>query len=196
MIERSRSVAAARSTKPPRRLTILMVALAVPLGLAAFGTGRSSSAATFTAASRSASTRAADGLAAAKGDVAAHRKKSGAFVPPGPAIDATSLKGKSVWYIPVGAAVPVFQVEAHGIKQALAKLGMTYKTCDGKFLPAAAAACITQAVNAGAAGIIPDSVDPATVGTALAAAKEQGRSDRHCQRDRQGHVGAPVHHHG
>jgi ribose transport system substrate-binding protein len=103
--------------------------------------------------------------------VAAHRGVISSIPAPGPPIDVKSVRGKSIWYIPLGASIPVLQGEAQGIQQAARALGMSYSTCDGKLLPAQWAACINEAVNAGAAGIILDSIAPAAVSTALANAK-------------------------
>jgi ribose transport system substrate-binding protein len=65
----------------------------------------------------------------------------------------------------------VLQGEVGGIQQAARGLGMVYNTCDGKLMPAQWSACIMQAVNAGAAGIITDSIDPSTVAPAIAYAQ-------------------------
>jgi ribose transport system substrate-binding protein len=96
-----------------------------------------------------------------------YRKPSNAFVAPGPPVDASSLTGKTVWFIPLGAVIPALGVEAKGIQEAATGLGITVKTCDGKLQPAAASACISQATRSGADGILIDSITPQTVTTAL-----------------------------
>ena len=104
------------------------------------------------------------------------RKNLGLFANFRPAIcyeqlvDASSLKGKTVWFIPLGAVIPALGVEAKGIQEAADGLGVTVKTCDGKLQPAAASSCISQATKSGADGILIDSVTPQTVTTALRAA--------------------------
>jgi ribose transport system substrate-binding protein len=161
-----------------KRIAILAAVPVLAVGIAACGSDSSSStgtsgAAASTASSTTASTTSseASGVDAAKVAVEKGRQEVTGFTAPGPALDASKLKGGSVWYIPVSASIPVLQVEAKGVQEAAQALGLKYETCDGKFVPASASACIKQAINAGATGIISDSVDPTTVGPALAAAK-------------------------
>jgi ribose transport system substrate-binding protein len=150
-----------------------LTAATMSLSLGACGSSKKDSAstsgsgATTSASSGDPSSGAPSGVKIAAANVAAHRSITTSFVAPGPSIDARSLKGKTIWYLPVSAEIPVLQVEAAGVKQAAAALGMTYRTCDGQNLPADASACITQAVSAGAAGIITDSIDPTAVSTAI-----------------------------
>lgn len=129
------------------------------------GSAKTASATTTTASAGSSPTAAVEAL------VAKYRKPSNAFVAPGPAVDASSLKGKTVWFIPLGAVIPALGVEAKGIEEAAHGLGITVKTCDGKLQPAAASSCISQATKSGADGILIDSVTPQTVTTALRAAE-------------------------
>jgi len=106
--------------------------------------------------------------------VAAGSAPSNQFHSPGPALNATSLKGQSLWYIPLSSEIPVLAVEEDGIRQAANALGMTLHVCDGKLLPAAAAACINSAVAAGAKGILTDSIEVDSVSTAVANATSHG----------------------
>jgi ribose transport system substrate-binding protein len=156
-----------------KRIAILAAALLVALGTAACGSDSDSSSGSSSAATTPAANASSEdsGLAAAKAAVEKGRQEVTGFTAPGPTLDASKLKGGSLWYIPVSASIPVLHVEAKGIQESAAALGMKFETCDGKFVPASASACIKQAVNAGATGIITDSVDPTTVGPALAAAK-------------------------
>lgn len=158
-----------------RRVLVTATAAVATAALAA-GCGSSddnSSAAAPAPASTAAATTtaaAASPVAAVEALVAKYRQPSNAFVAPGPAVDASSLKGKTVWFIPLGAVIPALGVEAKGIQEAADGLGVTVKTCDGKLQPAAASACISQATKSGADGILIDSVTPQTVTTALRAA--------------------------
>jgi len=111
------------------------------------------------------------GVKAAEEEVEALRGETTKFTPPGPEFDASAAAGGTVWYIPVSAEIPVLAIESKGMEEAAQAAGMSYKACDGKFSPAAQSACITQAVNSNAAGVITDSVDPKSVGPALSAAK-------------------------
>lgn len=103
---------------------------------------------------------------AAAASIEAHRKPIAKFVPPGPAVDASSLAGKEIWFVPISTSIPIIPPQQEGIEQAVKALGMTVHVCDGSFVPATEASCLKQAVNAGAAGIITDAIDPATVSTA------------------------------
>jgi ribose transport system substrate-binding protein len=138
-------------------------------GLAA-GCGSSSSSTSSVAAAKASTSGAASPTSAVDKLVADHMKPNNAFRAPGPAVDAKSLKGKTIWFIPLGAVIPVLGVEAKGIQEAAEGLGVTVKTCDGKLQPAAAASCIKQATDSGADGILIDSVTPQTVAPALKAA--------------------------
>jgi ribose transport system substrate-binding protein len=129
-------------------------------------TNASTAAATTTATT----TDTADGTAAAAAAVDAHRKPIDSFDPPGPAVDAATLKGKEIWFIPVASVIPTIPPQEEGVKQGAEALGMSVHTCDGNFIPATEAACIKQAVNAGAAGIVTSAIDPLTVQTAVAEA--------------------------
>jgi ribose transport system substrate-binding protein len=104
--------------------------------------------------------------------VATHRGSVNKFVAAGPSLDAASVKGGSLWYVPISAELPNLAVTENGIHQAAQALGMTLQVCDGKLQPAAAAACINSAVSAGADGIMTDSILPSMVITAVANATQ------------------------
>src|SRR3954454_4366220 len=149
------------------RMKAAALALAATGLLAGCGDDASSPANTSTAA------RSSDGPAVAK-LVEQRKQPSNQFKAPGPPVDASSLKGKTIWFVPLGAVIPVLGVEAQGIEEAAEGLGVTVKTCDGKLQPAAAASCIKQASDSGADGILVDSVTPETVAPALKAAEAKG----------------------
>lgn len=151
------------------RVRVTSTVAVAALTLAVTACGSSSSKSSSAPASGGATTVAAaqpssGGGAAAV--VAARRKTIDAFVAPGPAVKGAGLHGKSVWFIPISGVIPIVAPQMAGVKQAISSLGATFHTCDGKFIPATVSACITQAVNAGADGIITDAVDPTTVSTA------------------------------
>jgi ribose transport system substrate-binding protein len=118
-------------------------------------------------ASAASAAGSSSGLAAAKAVIAAHTGPVDQFVAPGPAVNGKSLKGKSVWFVELGPA-PTFEDDAAGLQQATKALGMTVKICGGEYTPATEAGCITQAVDAHAAGILTDSFYPATTSIAYA----------------------------
>jgi ribose transport system substrate-binding protein len=69
-----------------------------------------------------------------------------------------SLKGKTVWYIPISLSVPVFAIGNSALHTALGKAGISEHACSGEANPSATAACINQAVAAHAGAIITDAV--------------------------------------
>jgi ribose transport system substrate-binding protein len=166
-IERSRR----RRGRWPARRFLVAAATAIAAASLTAGCGSSKDASNAAAATPSASSAEDSPVAAVEALVAKYRKPSNAFVAPGPAVDASSLRGKTVWFIPLGAVIPALGVEAKGIQEAADGLGITVKTCDGKLQPAAASSCISQATKSGADGILIDSVTPQTVTTALRAAE-------------------------
>ncbi|GAB2456592.1 sugar ABC transporter substrate-binding protein [Jatrophihabitans fulvus] len=78
-----------------------------------------------------------------------------------------SLKGKTVWYVPIGSAVPILNAFGSGVEQAVTKIGMRYKTCDGKFLPTTISQCLSQAASQGADAVITGYIDYALVPNAF-----------------------------
>ena len=75
-------------------------------------------------------------------------------VPATPVSGVPALKGKTVYYVPLVAAIPGFAATAVALKGSLAKAGLKLQVCDGQGNPSAIAACVGQATGAGAAGII------------------------------------------
>ena len=86
----------------------------------------------------------------------------------------SSLKGKTVYYIPLVQFIPGFVVTAATMKTALAKAGLSLQICNGQGQPSAVAACVQQAAGAGAAGIITDAIPYGMAQNALDAAKAKG----------------------
>jgi ribose transport system substrate-binding protein len=135
-----------------------------PAGSSTPAAAATSSAATSPASSAVASTAAASsapasGVAQAAAAVAAAENAASGFTAPGGALaNVASLKGKTVYYIPIALQVPFFQGAIQGLKDAYGPLGITVQTCDGGGSPSAISACLNQAVTAGAAAVITDSV--------------------------------------
>lgn len=84
-----------------------------------------------------------------------------------PVTGVSKLKGKTVWYIPIGSAVPILNAFGVGMKGALDKLGIKFQVCDGKFLPTTIASCINQAATQGADGVVTGYIDYQLVPTAF-----------------------------
>ena len=113
----------------------------------------------------------ADGLARAKAAVAQESQPTTNFQPPGPAINVHSLKGKSVWYVPISLAAPVFAISNATLKTALSKVGITEHSCSGDANPSTTSGCISQAVSQGAGAIITDAIPVALAANAFASAE-------------------------
>jgi ribose transport system substrate-binding protein len=86
----------------------------------------------------------------------------------------SSLKGKTVYYIPLVQFIPGFVVTAATMKTALAKVGVNLQVCNGNGVPSTVASCVQQATGAGAAGIITDALPYGMAENAFNAAKAKG----------------------
>lgn len=82
-----------------------------------------------------------------------------------PVPDAASLRGKTVWWVPLGP--PVDAGIGGTLKEAFGKLGVNVHTCDGKFLPTTVASCLEQAGNQNAAAVMTGYVDYKSIPTAF-----------------------------
>jgi ribose transport system substrate-binding protein len=69
------------------------------------------------------------------------------------------LRGKTVWYVPIGAAVPVLTATGTSMTEALGQAGVNVHVCDGKFVPTAVGACLQQAGTSGADAVVTSYVD-------------------------------------
>lgn len=87
-------------------------------------------------------------------------KEFSSVATPGPALDVSSLKGKTVFWIPITSQAPVFFVEQAAATEAFAAAGIKLQLCDGEANPAAVAKCVNQAIAAKAGGIISTSIPP------------------------------------
>lgn len=85
---------------------------------------------------------------------------------------AAALRGKTVWWIPLGPAVDAGVGPA--VDEAFSALGVTVRTCDGEFLPTTVATCLDQAVSQGADGVMTGYVDYRSVPAAFDAVLEAG----------------------
>lgn len=112
------------------------------------------------------------GVSRASAVVASLSRPTTSFPAPGPALrNVKSLRGKTVWYIPISLSVPVFAIGNSSLHTALGKAGVTEHACSGEANPSATAACINQAVAAGAGAIITDAVPAVLAANAFANAE-------------------------
>lgn len=151
--------------KSTLRRSVTTIAAIASVAVVASGCGSSSSS------SKSAGVSHA-GVARAKAEIAKLSQPTSSFPAPGPALtNVKSLKGKSVWYIPISLSVPVFAIANNALHTALSKAGINEHACSGESNPSATAACINQAVARGASAIITDSVPVVIAANAFASAE-------------------------
>lgn len=168
--------------KTPKRVALLGGVAALTLAVSACGSSSTSSpnagASTSTTASTGKGSSTAPGAttspAAAGGDFAALKADVAKYTGPvasystiKPVSGLAALKGKTIWYVPIGSAVPILNAFGVGMQGALAKLGIQFHTCDGKFLPTTIAACLDQAATQGADGVVTGYIDYKLVPTAF-----------------------------
>ena len=160
-----------KSTDTRRVLRGAAVAAAL-LALALTGTACGSTGATGTSASNPPVAANATSLADMRADVAAHKNKVVDYPAIPPLARAGALKGKTVWYIPLGS-VPFFDAIGSGVQAALGELGVQYHVCSGNFLPTTISACMNQAITQHADAVLTGAVDYKLVPTAFEALKAQ-----------------------
>lgn len=73
--------------------------------------------------------------------------------------DVASLRGKTVWYVPIGGGVPILDTFGASITKSFGQAGINVQVCDGKFLPTTIASCFDQAGRSGAAAVIGGAID-------------------------------------
>jgi ribose transport system substrate-binding protein len=166
------------------RLTVAATTAAIlALGVAACGSASSggSSSTSGSGASRSSgsgsstSTSSGPGTTTSSGssDVAAAQKLVASAAPlatsfqvPGPPIKGggkSVASGKTVWYVPVTALPPWFQIQSKVQQSVWSILGATVHVCDGQGNPTTISTCLTQAVARKAALVITDAIPVAFV---------------------------------
>ena len=77
------------------------------------------------------------------------------------------VKGKTIWWVPIGDAVPVIHGFGVGFQQAVEAAGGTFKMCDGKFNPADVGNCLKQAGEQNAGAVVTAFIDYAMLPTAF-----------------------------
>lgn len=141
----------------PRKAAVATAALsAVLIAL----TGCSSAQGGGAPADSSGGTTDAGAIAAAQEQVEKYSGIVDGFMPTDPLSDPSALSGKSVVYIPAVAQLPFFATSYEAVKAAFAEVGMKADICDGAANPATTSACLDQALNSGAAGVIMDAISP------------------------------------
>lgn len=154
------------------RVLLALAGVAVIAGMSACSSSGSSSSGSSTPAG-SGSGSGDTGLTAAKAAVAAAEKAPTSFTAPGPAFNATSVKGDSIWVVsPLSIPFNVYNIT--GLKQAAAAAGVSVHTCDGQAELPTTAACISAAIAAHANLIMTESVLPQSLSAPIGQAKSAG----------------------
>jgi ribose transport system substrate-binding protein len=157
-----------------RRAALLLATGTFALALAACGDSDSSSSGSSSSAAASAPDAASPKLDEAKAIV---EKASGPqeFVAPGPAIeDASSLKGKTVYWIGNANQVPILQRMLTAGKQAADLLGMNVIVGDAKGQPSVLLSEIDKAISRNVDAIVTTSFSADSISAGLKAAKDAG----------------------
>lgn len=160
------------STTPPvARKRVRTWALATGLALSSVAMSACGSA----SGTGSDSSAASPSSSALAGEVAQLTKPLDALpVPTEPVGDISSLKGKTVYYIPLTQQAPEFAVAGKGLTAALTRAGLKIQICDGKGTPTDINACVVQATEAKAGAIVIDAVAYGMAANSLDAAQQAG----------------------
>jgi ribose transport system substrate-binding protein len=151
------------------------VTAAAALAACSSSSSSSSSSAAATSPSASSTSSTSSGVAYAQKMVAQLEATTTSYPVPAASISGvSSLKGKTVYYIPLVAAIPGFVVTAATMKTALAAAGLKLQVCDAQGQPSGLASCVQQATTADAAGIVADSVPYGMAENAFNAATAKG----------------------
>jgi ribose transport system substrate-binding protein len=148
-----------------KRLLASGGAIAAAVTLAACGSNSSSSTSAGSGSSAGSSSSASSGsgtpagLTKAQSMVTQLEATTTSYpVPTAKIAGVSALAGKTVYYIPLVAAIPGFAVTASTMKVALAAAGLKLQVCDGQGNPSSISNCVKQAEGASAAGIITDAI--------------------------------------
>jgi ribose transport system substrate-binding protein len=102
-------------------------------------------------------------------EVEAARAEVTNFSTPTVGFDASALRGKTVYYIPITLKAESFQIVNKSLVEAFQSVGVAVQACDGGANPSTAAACLNQALAAHAAGVIADALPVGLAANAFAA---------------------------
>ena len=155
--------------------TTLGLAAALSAVLAASGcsSGDSESSASATAEATGAAAGSAD-VSSFQANIEAASQPINEFNAPGPAIDASTVAGKTVYFVPAQYAVPIFAAVGNSLTSALGEAGVNVQVCDGKANPSNIADCMTQAINAQAAAVVTGSIPPDLASVAFQQVQDAG----------------------
>ncbi|MCX4903842.1 substrate-binding domain-containing protein [Streptomyces sp. NBC_00878] len=149
-----------------RRLRILLLAGAAAMALMLSGCSSSDAK---QGSDRPGGTSDAHGLTIdeMKAEIAKHTGMVSSYPAQKQVSGVEKLRGKTIWYVPVGATAPILNTFGDGIKAAFDKLGITFHMCDGEFLPTTMASCLNEAASRGADGVVTGYIDYALIPNAF-----------------------------
>lgn len=97
-----------------------------------------------------------------------------AFVPPGPAIDISSARGKKIFYLPLLMGVPIVQTWWQGVQDAAKAAGLEARNYDPQGQSNLMVAGMQQAINSGVDVIIIDSIASQSLSAQISKAVDKG----------------------
>jgi ribose transport system substrate-binding protein len=151
-------------------------AVVVSAALAASGCGSSSSSNSGASTSPAGgSAQTSSGVAYANAQVARYSGTVKSFPAPGPPLKkVASLRGKTVYYVPITLEDPEFSIVAGALKTAMGKVGVNVVACSGGANPSGISSCLGRAVAAKAAGVITDAIPVVEAANAFRAVQAAG----------------------
>jgi ribose transport system substrate-binding protein len=160
------------TSRQTRRAAAALGALAL-IGAGLTGCGNDDSAAP--ASSSAAGASGSDASSTLAAEVEALTKAQDKYpVPTEKVTDISGVKGKVIYYVPISLQAPQFAATQNAVKAAAEAVGASVQVCDGKGTPTDVSACVEQATQAGAAGVIADAIPYGMASNALDAAQEAG----------------------
>jgi ribose transport system substrate-binding protein len=127
--------------------------------IALLATACGSSGSTTTSPTGSSGSTSSASLDKIQSELATYTSAVSKYAAVAPVSGVSALKGKTVWYIPIGSAIPTLAAIGTAMQTALGKAGITMHTCDGKLLPTDIATCLSQAASQGADGVVTAFID-------------------------------------
>jgi ribose transport system substrate-binding protein len=137
------------------------------IGTAACGGTSSSSSSDPSSSSASASSSTSGVSSAISAELTKYSAPATTYPAVAPVSGVSALKGKTVWWVPIGASIPTLAAVGNAMQSALAHEGIKLQTCDGKLLPTTIASCLSEAASQGASGVVTGFVDYQLVPTAF-----------------------------
>src|ERR1700722_3581435 len=144
-----------------RRTPTLTLVAAVAVIAMVTACGSSGSGAPKSKAPTTSSTSASSpALASVQADLATYTQAVTSYAAIKPISGGVSaLKGKTVWYVPIGSAIPTLAAIGTAMQTAFDKVGIKLLPCDGKLLPPDIATCLSEAATQGADGVVTAFID-------------------------------------